>query len=111
MAFQKGKSGNPHGRRAGTPNKHTATVKALAGKSAPESIKVLVAIMRDTKAPAAARVGAAKEILDRTVGKAPQAMTDSEGGPLVQKPVTHHFHYDAPQPGAQVIQHDAGTLH
>lgn len=105
------------GRKAGTPNKTTAiaaNMKALAGKSAPESIKVLVAIMHDTNTPAAARVSAAREILDRAAGKVPQALTDAEGGPLVQKEVHHHFHTDEapqPQPEAQVTQPAAGTLH
>ena len=60
------------GRQKGTPNKVTADVKAL------------VKILRDDKAPAAAKVSAAKEIMDRAYGKATQPMehSGSGGGPI-----------------------------
>lgn len=60
------------GRKAGTPNKVTADVRALAGKYGEKALKTLATIMGDSKEPAAARVSAAKEILDRAYGKAPQ---------------------------------------
>ena len=60
------------GRKPGTPNKVTADVRVLAGQYGPKALKVLAEIMGNTKQPAAARVSAAKELLDRAYGKAPQ---------------------------------------
>lgn len=60
------------GRKAGTPNKVTADVRALAGKYGPKALETLAKIMGNEKAPPAARVSAAREILDRAYGKAPQ---------------------------------------
>lgn len=71
------------GRVKGTPNKATRDIKALAGKHTPEALKTLVSIMQGSESDAA-RVAAAKEILDRAYGKAPQALT-GEGG---EGPVT-----------------------
>ena len=70
------------GRKPGVRNKVTADVKAAAVKYMPEAVKTLAGIMTDPEAPAAARVAAAKEILDRAAGKAPQAITDADGGRL-----------------------------
>ncbi|HYC00421.1 MAG TPA: hypothetical protein VEC57_14890 [Candidatus Limnocylindrales bacterium] len=79
------------GRRKGTPNKATADVKAAAAKHSDEAIKTLVAIMKNPKADDRARIAAAKEILDRAHGKAPQAITGPEGGDLsmVIKKIVH----------------------
>lgn len=63
------------GRKAGTPNKVTADVRAAAQKYGPKALKVLAKIMECDKQPAAARVSAAKEILDRAYGKSPQPVT------------------------------------
>lgn len=71
------------GRKAGTPNKVTADVRAVAVKHSPEALKVLVSIATDKEAPPAARVAASREILDRAVGKPPQAITGDGGGPLI----------------------------
>lgn len=60
------------GRKPGTPNKVTADVRALAGKFGPKALNTLAKIMECKKEPAAARVSAAKEILDRAYGKSPQ---------------------------------------
>lgn len=60
------------GRKPGTPNKVTADVRALAQKYGPKALKVLGEIMGGAAQPAAARVAAAKELLDRAYGKAPQ---------------------------------------
>lgn len=60
------------GRKPGTPNKVTADVRALAGKFGPKALNTLAKIMESEKQPAAARVSAAKELLDRAYGKAPQ---------------------------------------
>ena len=70
------------GRTAGTPNKRASELKAYAGKFTEEAINGLLAIAREDKMPPQARVGAWKEILDRAVGKAPQAHVDGDGNNL-----------------------------
>lgn len=67
------------GRKPGTPNKVTADVRALAQKYGPKALKVLAEIMEGTTQPAAARVSAAKELLDRAYGKAPQPFAVNPG--------------------------------
>ena len=62
------------GRTKGTPNKATADVRVLAGQYGEKAIKTLAKIMECEEQPAAARVSAAKEILDRAYGKAPQPL-------------------------------------
>lgn len=69
------------GRQKGVPNKATRDIKALAGKHTPEALKTLVSIMQGSKSDAA-RVAAAKELLDRAYGRPAQAITDPDGGPL-----------------------------
>ena len=59
------------GRVAGTPNKITADIKALAGQYGLPALKELARIAAKGKAEAT-RVAACKEILDRAYGKAPQ---------------------------------------
>ena len=47
------------------------------------AIRTLAGIMKQTKAPAAARVAAANALLDRGWGKAAQAITGEDGeGPV-----------------------------
>lgn len=70
------------GRKVGTPNKATASVKAIAQAYTVEAVEILVGIARDGDAPPAARVSAVKELLDRGHGKAPQAITGPDGGDL-----------------------------
>lgn len=65
------------GRQKGVPNKATAEIKALAQEYGPDAIKTLVSIMSASKQPPAARVAAAKELLDRAYGKSAQPI---EGG-------------------------------
>ena len=57
------------GRKAGVPNRSTAHMRELSGKHAGEAIATLVDIMTDTSNPAAARVSASKEIIERGYGK------------------------------------------
>ena len=61
------------GRKAGTPNKATADIKALARKSAGVAIKELERLATKAKTEGT-RVAAIKELLDRGYGRAPQAM-------------------------------------
>ena len=63
-------SGRPAGRR----NKITADIKALAQVYAPGAVKTLAEIMAGKDQPAAARVAAARELIDRGYGKALQAI-------------------------------------
>ena len=85
MPFEKGKSGNPGGRP-----KLVGEVQALAREYTKQAIETLRDIMRDKKAPHAARGYAANSILDRGYGrpsqtisstgrdKPPDQMTDAE---------------------------------
>jgi len=63
--------------------KPTAEIRSLARGHTEKAINTLASIMNQPKAPAAARVAAAKEILDRGWGKAAQPVDgDGEGGPV-----------------------------
>jgi hypothetical protein len=62
------------GRQPGTPNKVTVDVKAAAQLHAKEAVDTLASIMRGAEVAPAARVSAAKELLDRGYGKAPQTI-------------------------------------
>ena len=62
--FKPGKSGNPGGRPA-----VSAELRALARERTPAAMNVLTQIMQDPKAPAAARVAACRELLDRGYGR------------------------------------------
>ena len=57
------------GRQAGTPNKITADVRALAQQHAPDVLAALLSIAGDSEQHGSARVAACKEILDRGYGK------------------------------------------
>ena len=57
------------GRKAGSPNKATAAIRELAGKYAGNAIDTLVALMNDDETPAAARISAAKELVERGFGR------------------------------------------
>jgi hypothetical protein len=72
------------GRQSGTPNKVLVDVKAAAQMHAKDAIDALSLIMRGVDMPPAARVSAAKELLDRGYGKAPQTIdqTTTVKGPL-----------------------------
>ncbi|MEB4592004.1 hypothetical protein VSS37_13505 [Candidatus Thiothrix sp. Deng01] len=63
------------GRVAGTRNKATAAVKAVAGSYTTAAIETLAEIMQDGTAPPAARVSAANALLDRGHGKPMQSST------------------------------------
>jgi len=68
--FLKGQSGNPGGRP-----KIIGEVQEVARRYTVEAIETLAAIMRDIKAPPAARATACNSILDRAYGKPPQALS------------------------------------
>jgi hypothetical protein len=70
--FPKGISGNPGGRP-----KVLGDVQELAREKSPEAINTLSNIMRDAKAPPAARVAAANALLDRGYGKPTQPISQT----------------------------------
>ncbi len=77
--FQRGQSGNPGGRP-----KIVAGVRELARQHAKEAIGTLAGIMRDPRAPAAARIAAANALLDRGWGKPDQFKPEAgDGTPTV----------------------------
>lgn len=70
------------GRKKGTPNKATASIKELARQYTTEALEALVGVLRNSETDAA-KVSAAKEILDRGYGKATTVVAgDDEGGPI-----------------------------
>lgn len=72
------------GRKKGQRNKGTQEVRDLIDSNV--DLKQMVVTLRDIandkEAPPAARAVAANSILDRRYGKAPQAITGANGGPL-----------------------------
>ena len=69
------------GRKAGTPNKATAEIKDIARQYGPDCIAKLWALASSAESEQA-KVSAIKEILDRGYGKASQAITGENGGPV-----------------------------
>lgn len=57
------------GRRPGSRNKVTRALKEMANEFSERALNVLVSVMEDPEAPAAARVAAADKILDRGHGR------------------------------------------
>lgn len=71
------------GRQKGTLNKVTADIRSMAQTYGPEAVDTLADIMRDETKPEAARIAAAKELLDRGFGKSPQSLDiTSEGAQI-----------------------------
>ena len=62
------------GRKKGVLNKATADVRKMAQTYGPEAVDILAGIMKDESKPDAARIAAAKELLDRGFGKSPQSL-------------------------------------
>jgi hypothetical protein len=77
------------GRRRGTPNKATAEIKDLAREHSVEAVSTLAALMRNHEVPPAARVAAARELLDRGHGKAPQAIVGPDGASALSVTIVH----------------------
>lgn len=74
------------GRKPGTPNKATASIRDIAREYTGDAVKALVDVLNDVQQPASARVSAASAILDRGFGRPTQSMelTGAEGGPVEQ---------------------------
>jgi hypothetical protein len=71
------------GRKAGSPNKATASLKDIAREYTTEALDALLKVMRSDSAPPAAVVAASNAILDRGYGKPSQVLAgDDEGGPI-----------------------------
>jgi hypothetical protein len=81
-SFRPGVSGNPGGRpkRAATVEARRIIwdVKAAARALTQDAIDTLVSIMKDVKAPAAARISAAQALLDRGHGKPAQVFEECD---------------------------------
>lgn len=71
MPFEKGKSGNPGGRPKKLLPDGRSLVEIAMGYTE-DALATLAKIMRDTKAPHAARATAANSLLDRAHGKPKQ---------------------------------------
>lgn len=70
------------GRVKGTPNKATAEIRDIARQYTAEAFEALVGVLRDSESDAA-KVAAAREILDRGYGKATTVLAgDQDGGPV-----------------------------
>lgn len=79
MAVRGSKPGERRGgRQPGTLNKVTATLKEYAAPYTAEAIDGLVALARSGETPAATRVAAWREVLDRGAGRPSQSVTIEE---------------------------------
>lgn len=72
------------GRKAGVPNKATASIRDIAREYTTEAVKALVEVLKDNQQPAAARVSAASAILDRGFGKPSSVLAGDEDGGAVK---------------------------
>jgi hypothetical protein len=71
------------GRQAGTPNKATCEVRALAQEYTEAAVLALAEVMTSRDAAPAARVSAASALLDRGHGKPSQALTGAGDKDLI----------------------------
>lgn len=83
-SFKPGKSGNPGGRPKLPPE--IVELRALAREHTKPAVEAIIAVMKNKKAPAGARVTAAAEILDRGWGRAAQT---------VEANVTHNHGHES----------------
>ena len=67
------------GRTKGTPNKATASLKEMAREYTTEALEALLGVLRDSESDAA-KVAAAREVLDRGYGKASTVISGDEDG-------------------------------
>ncbi len=70
------------GRKKGSPNKATRTLKELAREYTSEAVEALIEVVRTETG--AARVSAANAILDRGYGKPSQVLSGDEDGGAVR---------------------------
>jgi hypothetical protein len=102
MLFTKGRQKHPDsGRKKGQATKATADIKKLAHSHCPEAIAILVGLMRSAKMEAT-RVAAAKEVMDRGIGKAAQPITGANEGPIETKLIVSWLRHDDERTADQV---------
>lgn len=99
------------GRVKGTPNKATASIRDIARQYTDEAVKALVGVLSDESA--AARVAAAKEILDRGYGKATTVIGGDTENPIrimrVELIAPEMKHLSAPE--VELIEHSVHSTH
>ena len=66
------------GRMPGVPNKITIEIRTIAQKYGGDAIATLREVMQGKEMPPAARVAAAKELLDRAYGRSPQPLVGDD---------------------------------
>ena len=74
------------GRKAGTPNKATADIKALAGAYTDEGVRIMSEVMRGDPS-GAVRVSAFNALMDRAHGKARQPLTGGDAADVALFPL------------------------
>jgi hypothetical protein len=91
------------GRKQSNPTmtKSLTEIRSVARSHTRTALTVLVGVMRNTKAPAPARIAAANAILDRGWGKATQAIETSADGALelihrIERVIVHPENPDSP---------------
>ncbi|MGZ8096730.1 MAG: hypothetical protein ACXWUD_10885 [Methylosarcina sp.] len=62
------------GRKPGSINKATADLKGMARQYSAQALTILAELMQDPEVPPAARIQAAREVLDRGYGKPTQSL-------------------------------------
>jgi hypothetical protein len=77
--FQKGRSGNPGGKK-----KVPEDIVSLCREATPEAVQTWIKIMRNKQASFAVRAYCASQIVDRGYGKAPQQANLQITGPTIR---------------------------
>ena len=79
MKFKKGESGNPGG-----VSKTAKEIRELARQNCPHAIRKLIKLLESKDERTV--IAAAKELMDRGLGKAPQAIVGADGeGPVLAR--------------------------
>jgi hypothetical protein len=86
------------GRPKGALNKATRDIKELARAHGPEVVEGLVRLFREADSDAA-KIAAAREILDRGYGKATQPVAGDDSMPAIKQALTIGFFGGSGKPG------------
>ena len=93
------------GRKSGTPNKATSSIKEVAQRYSIDAIETILSIMQDAQAPVSARLQAASLLLDRAYGKpAPTIEPTTDAGEPPALNIV--FNVDAPVDEVIVTNYD-----